>query len=109
MENNEKKPVVPTTNSRADIVNGIDENRRAAASTTNNDGRVPYDKLPYDDPAVVNPQELASFPPPAGKISEEALESENEERNVSLKKSPVRDGRNIVRTDTTAGNDGGYL
>ena len=65
----------------------------------------PDNTLPYEDPAIVNPEELASFPKPAKKESaaEIAIESEN---HLVNRRSPVREGRNIVRTDNNPNNDG---
>jgi hypothetical protein len=61
--------------------------------------------LPYEDPAVTNPEELASFP----KISEitDAKEVANEsESHLVNKRTPVREGRNIIRTDNNPDTDG---
>jgi hypothetical protein len=66
----------------------------------------PDNTLPYEDPALVNPEELASFPKPAPKADAADVEDESATRIVSLKSSPVRDGRNIVRTDTNPDPDG---
>jgi hypothetical protein len=66
----------------------------------------PDSTLLYDDPAVVNPEELATFPKPAPKLDATELDDENQARPVSVQRSPVREGRNIVRTDTAPDPDG---
>lgn len=73
---------------------------------TNKDKIQPDATLPYEDPAITNPEELASFPKPAAKSDAEDVENESENRLVNLKKSPVREGRNIVNTDTNPDPDG---
>lgn len=62
--------------------------------------------LLYEDPAVLNPEELASFPKPAPKVAATDVEEENQARPVSAQRSAVREGRNIVRTDTAPDPDG---
>lgn len=62
--------------------------------------------LPYEDPAITNPEELASFPKPAHKVGEQELENESENRLVNYQKSAVREGRNIIRTDNNPNTDG---
>lgn len=66
----------------------------------------PDTTLPYEDPAIVNPEELASFPKAAKKVGTQQIEDESETRIVSVKQSPLREGRNIVRTDTAPDPDG---
>lgn len=63
--------------------------------------------LPYEDPAITNPEELASFPKPAPIADAEDVENESESRLVN-RRSPVREGRNIARTDN-APNEEGYI
>jgi hypothetical protein len=63
--------------------------------------------LPYEDPAVINPEELASFPKPAPKADAADVENESENRLVN-KRSPVRDGTHITRTGNTP-NEEGYI
>ncbi|KGO94326.1 hypothetical protein [Flavobacterium subsaxonicum] len=65
----------------------------------------PFD-LPYEDPAVTNPEELASFPTPAEILSKEELDNENETHLINTRKSPVREGRNIISTDNNPDRDG---
>jgi len=65
----------------------------------------PDPTLPYADPAVINPEELASFPKKSEIIDPARLEAENSTTLVNHR-SPVREGRNIVRTDNDPNNDG---
>lgn len=66
----------------------------------------PDNSLPYEDPAVVNPEELATFPKAAPKADATDIADENQAHPVSVQRSPVREGRNIVRTDTAPNPDG---
>lgn len=68
----------------------------------------PDGPLPEDDPALINPDELATFPEEV-KNEDPDIEEERESRLVNRKSSPVREGRNITRTDTTPDNDGGFM
>jgi len=52
--------------------------------------------LPYDDPAIVNPAELASFPKVAMQGNQH--HTEHESHLVNRRTTPARDGRNITRT-----------
>jgi len=63
--------------------------------------------LPYEDPAVINPEELASFPKPAPKVDAADIENESENRLVN-KRSPVRDGTHITRTGNGP-DENGYI
>ncbi|MFP9114008.1 hypothetical protein ACLI1A_08690 [Flavobacterium sp. RHBU_3] len=87
MEANDKRVRTPE-----DRAQRLEEIRHLTPDTT----------LPYEDPAVVNPEELASFPRPAKKVGSVQLEEESEMHLVSVKHSAVREGKNIVRTDTGA-------
>lgn len=69
----------------------------------------PDTTLPYEDPAITNPEELASFPKPAPKAGALDVEEESQTRIVSLKKSPARDGQGIIRTDTNSNTTEGYM
>lgn len=69
----------------------------------------PHATLPYEDPAITNPEELASFPKAAPKADALDVEEESKTRIVNVKSSPVRDGRNIVRTDTNGDITEGYM
>jgi len=61
--------------------------------------------LPYEDPAVTNPQELASFPKKSKIVGAKEIELESENHLVN-NRTPVREGRNIIRTDNNPENDG---
>lgn len=61
--------------------------------------------LPYEDPAITNPQELASFPKNSTIADAHEIEIERESHLVN-KRTPVREGRNIVRTDNNPDTDG---
>ena len=50
--------------------------------------------FPYEDPAIVNPDELATFPKTVNTSAYHAHES-----HLVSKRTPVRDGRNITITD----------
>jgi hypothetical protein len=58
----------------------------------------PDTSLPYDDPAVINPEELASFPKGSKITDAKEVELERKSHLVN-KRSPLREGRNITRTD----------
>lgn len=66
----------------------------------------PDNTMLYEDPAVVNPEELATFPKPAPKADATEISDENQAHPVSVQRSAVREGRNIVRTDTAPDSDG---
>lgn len=73
--------------------------------TKNDNNWNPDHALPYEDPAITNPEELASFPKPS--VITDAAEVENEsESHLVNKRTPVREGRNITRTDNNPDNDG---
>lgn len=59
---------------------------------------IPDTSLPYEDPAVVNPEELASFPKGSKITDAKEVELERKSHLVN-KRSPLREGRNITRTD----------
>lgn len=67
-----------------------------------------FDDLPYEDPAVVNPAELASFPKAAPKVDAADVENESGNRLVNRKSSPVREGRNIAQSDNRP-DENGYI
>lgn len=52
--------------------------------------------LPYDDPAIVNPDELASFPKMA--MPGNNRQPDHDSHLVNKRTTPARDGRNITRT-----------
>ena len=49
----------------------------------------------YEDPAIINPDELATFPK---QVTEESYQNYHANLHHG-KRTPVRDGRNITRTD----------
>lgn len=61
--------------------------------------------LPYEDPAITNPEELASFPKNSEIVDAHEIEQERESHLVN-KRTPVREGRNIIRTDNNPDTDG---
>lgn len=65
----------------------------------------PDNQLPYPDPAEVNPDELATFPKRSQQSDPGDIEEERESHLVN-KRSPLREGRNITRTDNNPDNDG---
>jgi len=93
--------------------NIIRPNTTASTSTNNNDIKyqnnpnapLTGDTLPYQDPAITNPAELASFPSPAEIVDAHKVENESENRLVNTR-SPLREGRNITNTSNTPGDDG---
>ena len=54
--------------------------------------------MPYEDPAIVNPDELATFPKQV-KNDEFHGHHHHPHHPLHFKSTPVRDGRNITRTD----------
>lgn len=58
--------------------------------------------LPYEDPAIVNPNELATFPKQVKKEAHHHHEAHLHHR------TPVMEGRNITRTDNQP-NKQGYM
>jgi hypothetical protein len=95
--------------------NSNDETRRPSENEMNrindnlrhpeNMDLTPDTTLPYPDPAIVNPEELATFPKKAKIANAEDVENESESRLVN-RRSPVREGRNITRTDNNPDTDG---
>ncbi|KAF2519562.1 hypothetical protein E0W68_04250 [Flavobacterium salilacus subsp. salilacus] len=55
------------------------------------------DIMPYEDPAIVNPDELATFPKQVTKNN--VHHNHHHHHPLHIKTTPVRDGRNITRTD----------
>ncbi|OYQ37343.1 hypothetical protein CHU92_08385 [Flavobacterium cyanobacteriorum] len=101
METNKNK-----NNGQGEEINFTRDNSKL--KNQNENQKKPDGMLPEDDPAVINPDELATFPDEV-KNDDPDTEEERKSRAVNLKSSPVRDGRNITRTDTTADNDGGFM
>ena len=75
---------------------------------TDSTRKSPDGLLPEDDPAVINPNERATFPPEA-KTSDPDMEGERDNHMVNRKTSPARDGKKITRTDTASENDRGFI
>lgn len=55
-----------------------------------------YGNSYYPDPAEINPVELATFPK---QITSETNHHHHHESHLVNKRTPIRDGRNITRTD----------
>ena len=79
-------------------INRTPDNRANGITIKQND-------LPYEDPAITNPEELASFPTPAQIADAQEVKNESADHLVN-RRSPVREGRNITRTDNNPDNDG---
>ncbi|KOS07854.1 hypothetical protein AM493_18665 [Flavobacterium akiainvivens] len=90
------------TNSRV----GQQANRQPERNEFKKGPHQSYDNMPYEDPAITNPVELASYPPPAEKVSAADIENENEIHGINTKRNPVREGRNIISTDNNPERDG---
>lgn len=56
-----------------------------------------YGNLPYDDPAIINPEELATFPK---QVKTEEHKLHEHHSHLVNRRTPVRDGMNITRTST---------
>lgn len=69
------------------------EVRRAGGSSS-----ASGDRLPENDPELINPDELASYPKQQTDDENPDVDEERKSHSVQLKSSPVRDGRNITRT-----------
>lgn len=65
----------------------------------------PDTTLPYEDPLLINPAELATFPKKSKIATAGQIEKESEDHLVN-RRSPLREGRNITRTDNDPNNDG---
>ncbi|WP_294820221.1 hypothetical protein [uncultured Flavobacterium sp.] len=63
-----------------------------------------YSMMPYDDPAIINPDELATFPKTA--TSGAYHQYHDHELHEITRRTPVRDGRNITRTDNHPDRNG---
>lgn len=59
--------------------------------------------LPYDDPAMINPNELASFP---RQVNLEDHRLHDHQSHLVNRRTPVREGRNITRTDNQPSRHG---
>jgi len=112
MENNQNDHndniIRPNTNNTNSVVRPAEDINRAHNESRRVQGDLdltPFD-LPYEDPAVTNPEELASFPKPAEIVSQQDIDNENETHLINTKRSPVREGRNIISTDNNPNRDG---
>lgn len=64
---------------------------------------------PDGDPAIVNPEELATFPrAQSPNYSKDELNEMRDPHLVNKKVSPVRSGRNITQTGTNT-NENGFM
>lgn len=76
------------------------ENQESQSVTSLPDYNVPQSTTEpytlYEDPAILNPAELATFPPKTVKA--DSFHHDHHSHLVS-KRTPVRDGRNITITD----------
>jgi hypothetical protein len=57
--------------------------------------------FPYEDPAIINPDELASFPKTINTSAYHTHES-----HLVSKRTPLREGRNITITDNHPDKNG---
>lgn len=65
---------------------------------------IPESSLHYTDPAILNPEELATFPKQV--TIDNHHHHHHESHLVNNKRTPVRDGRNITRTDNHPDRNG---
>lgn len=89
-----------TDNENNKKINHIDESMEDNLSK--NESR---NMLPEDDPAVINPDELATFPKQK-KTEHPDLEEERDSHLANKISSPVRKGRNITQTGTMPDENG---
>lgn len=85
--------MVNSTNSHPDTYHGGKDERNHGYDTS---------MLRYEDPALLNPDELATFPKQVN------LHAHHHEQGPLHhgKRTPVRDGRNITRTDNHPDKNG---
>jgi hypothetical protein len=103
MENNKDKRHEDDKGKSMNFTNDNKELKKGTDQHNKPDGL-----LPEDDPALINPDELASFPKEM-KNEDPDIDEERDSHLTNRRSSPVRDGRNITRTDTTPDNDGGFM
>ena len=77
------------------------ENQNASAENNNPKNEF----LPSDDPAIINPEELATFPKEK-KTEHPDLEEERDSHLANKVRSEERRGRNITNTGTMPDEDG---
>lgn len=81
-------------------------NTNSSAHPVNTERKKPESEVfPEGDPAIINPEELASFPPEAERSNDVDIEAERDSHSVT-KRTPVRNGRNIISTDNDPTHDG---
>lgn len=73
------------------------------------DHKDPDGLLPEDDPQLINPDELATFPKEVEDSEDVDIDAERGNPSINRKTSPARDGSNITRTDNSTENDRGFL
>lgn len=78
-------------------------NRHEQELEGGNTGMGPQSWSMYEDPAIINPDELATFPKQAAPDGGHHSYQHNLHHG---KRTPVRDGRNITRTDNHPENKG---
>lgn len=62
--------------------------------------------LPYEDPAIVNPGELATFPKAQMTDHNHHYHHHEHESHLVNRKVPVREGKNMTRTDNHPDRNG---
>ncbi len=101
MNRNDNNRPEDTQNGRLNQeMNSYDDKNRLSDT-----GLTPDHTLPYEDPAITNPEELASFPKKS-KIADAGQVEEERESHLTNRRTPVREGRNITRTDNNPDTDG---
>lgn len=81
------------------------DNQKKNKDNLNEEKLFSKEMYPDGDPAVINPEELASFPKQK-KTKNPNIDAEKENHSVSQKTSPVRSGRNITQTGPGPDKDG---
>ncbi|WP_417352285.1 hypothetical protein [Flavobacterium alkalisoli] len=82
-----------------------EKNRKEKLNKPDNALNNPDEQLiTTNDPAIINPVELATFPKQK-KTENPDLEEERENHMVNRKTTPVRSGRNITNTDNNLDKD----
>jgi len=110
MENNQNKSLGQQEQEKRlnEELNIMNTNSHVKPTTHNDmaENKKPESEIfPDGDPAVINPEELASFPPEAERSGDVDIEAEKDSHLVN-KRTPVRNGRNIISTDNDPTHDG---
>lgn len=84
---------------------GQNQKRDDSQDNRNMKSHEPDGMLPEDDPSLINPDELATFPKQK-QTEKPDIEEERHSHHVNIKSSPARDGRNITRTGPTTDRRG---